>query len=181
MKILKRIGMGLLVILLVIGIGKIVYDAVNLPKRIPIGQTMSGFVLAENGESYTCDVRIDGEMVLYPFEDGQSQFNGNADGGIWINGKFETTYMVFLPSNDSAYAHWPSDSGGAMMSRNCDLFVASKDLQSIFPDEESMRCIVVAPANDEAEAKALLKQLTAEELPDLYQDIFSWILKGDAK
>jgi len=143
-----------------------------------IETTLNACVVTQAGEVRTCQVYIKGEMNLYPMRHGQDYFYtepmGTGIRGISINGK---PGMGELYSNNSHkdLLLGASDRGVYFMNREATLVFAETDLKYIFPELDSQRCILAAPASDVSQVRQLISQQT---IPAYHAEKFSWLLEN---
>lgn len=136
---------------------------VILPREETIHTSLPAMMLCEDGTVRACEVRLDGKMRTYPFQNESDRFYGFDDEnpGIRIQGTEVLRCFIFQKGAEN-WQYQQEDQ--YYLSRDLSLFVAVTSLKTIDPNgsDEDMGCILVAPAEDEGEARDLLAMLKKE-------------------
>ena len=133
--------------------------------------TVDAVAILEDGRSLDCTVRFLGTLYVKHPSAEIDQFNGDYDGGIWINDcKFLADYVfTHVDSNGILYGQY-------YLNRDMSVFAAKVDAADIFPEMESQAAYVVLKSNTPEEYSPILDVLmgttlstetTTEPEPDL--------------
>ena len=123
-------------------------------------RTVDAIAILEDGSELPCTVRFQGTLYVGHPSAEIDQFNGDYDGGIWIND------CMILHS----YSFNRVDEHGIMnglyyLNRDMSVFVAKVDAADIFPEMESQAAYVVLKSNTPEEYSPILDQLMGSPLP----------------
>ena len=163
MEIWLMIGLGILLLAYIFISG---YGRVTELDRVLPATVMTG-----SGDILTAEVTVKGEYTTYPFGgvfgSGRDTFASEPGEGIFVGGK-PFIYRIDYGRKEEAYFYGtrndqPSFPAQYIAKRDCGELVIFTDVRFLFPDRESEPCLVVAPANSNAEARRSL-----ENLPELY-------------
>jgi len=146
----------------------------NLGILEKVDKFLPAAVAAEDGGSYTCDIRIIGEATRYPVKEflcGHS-YRGSGEVTVYANG--QRLAIVSLDGGDPDHAGGYNYPATCVLRRDLESAFAETDVQRVFPEQESQRCIIVAPACNAEGAIALLKK---QGLPEAWQTAFQWALQ----
>lgn len=155
-------------VILIIIFALVVFSVIGFPKEIR--QTREAVLYTESGETIPCEVEIQGDVTRYPLK-GYSLYDLEAS----CNGVF-FAYLGYDPEElqyDISTAHLGNIT---ILDIPNDVLVAELNLQSLFPERESQRCILVSPVMDLSAALELADR-AAEGEPDLAES-FSWAEDG---
>lgn len=117
-------------------------------------RTVDALAILEDGSSLDCTVRFLGTLYVDHPSTEVDQFNGDYDGGIWIND------CMILHS----YSFNRVDEHGIMnglyyLNRDMSIFAAKVDAADIFPDMESQTAYVVLKSNTPEEYSPIVDLL----------------------
>lgn len=123
-------------------------------------RTVDAIAILEDGSELPCTVRFQGTLYVGHPSTEIDQFNGDYDGGIWIND------CMILHS----YSFNRVDEHGIMnglyyLNRDMSVFAAKVDAADIFPEMESQAAYVVLKSNTPEEYSPILDQLMDSPLP----------------
>lgn len=134
-------------------------------------RTVDAIAILEDGSELPCTVRFQGTLYVGHPSAEIDQFNGDYEGGIWINDcKFLADYVfTHVDSNGILYGQY-------YLNRDMSVFVAKVEAADIFPDMEPQTAYVVLKSNTPEEYSPILDVLmgstlstetTTEPEPDL--------------
>ena len=134
-------------------------------------RTVDAIAILEDGSELPCTVRFQGTLYVGHPSAEIDQFNGDYEGGIWINDcKFLANYVfTHVDSNGILYGQY-------YLNRDMSVFVAKVEAADIFPDMEPQTAYVVLKSNTPEEYSPILDVLmgstlstetTTEPEPDL--------------
>lgn len=139
--------------------------------------TLDACVLTESGEVLTCEVYIKGELNLYPLRHDQDYLYNESMGtgarGICINGK-PGIEQLYAGEDHEDLLIGGNQRGIFFMDREGSRMFAEMDVSYLFPDMESQRCVVAAPASNLEELQQLLE---GQPIPQSHWEKFSWLTK----
>lgn len=137
--------------------------------------TLDACVIAEDGQVLTCQVYVKGEMTHYPLRPHQDYFYteplGTGVRGISINGKPAIGNLSFDREHQDL-AVGVSQRGVYFLDRKATLMFGETDLNYLFPDLSSQRCIVAAPASN---AEQLRQLIAGQTIPASHAAKFDWL------
>ena len=138
--------------------------------------TLDACLLTQSGEVLTCEVYIKGELNLYPLRHDRDYFYteplGTGVRGISVNGK-PGIGELYAEEDHKELLIGVNDRGTFCMGRNGDRMFAEMDVSYLFPDRESQRCVVAAPASNLEELQQLLE---GQVLPEYHWEKFAWLM-----
>ena len=138
--------------------------------------TLDACVLTESGEVRTCEVYIKGELNLYPLRHDRDYLYteplGTGVRGISVNGK-PGIGELYAGEDHKDLLIGVNQRGIFFMDREGSRMFAEMDASYLFPDMESQRCVVAAPARNLEELKQLLE---GQVLPEIHWEKFSWLM-----
>jgi len=142
-----------------------------------IETTLNACLLTEDGEVLNCQVYIKGELNRYPLRHGADYFYteplGTGVRGISINGRPGIGELYCNDSHETLLIG-ASDRGVYFMDRKASLMFAETDLKYVFPELDSKRCVVAAPASNLEEMKQLLE---GQPIPKYHWERFAWLME----
>ena len=138
--------------------------------------TLDACVLTQSGEVLTCEVYLKGEMNLYPLSHERdylyNENMGTGARGICINGK-PGIEQLYAGEDHKDLLIGVNNRGVFCMNREGTKVFAEMDVSYLFPEMESQRCVVAAPATSLEELQQLLE---GQVLPEYHWEKFSWLM-----
>lgn len=116
--------------------------------------TVDAVAILEDGRSLDCTVRFLGTLYVDHPSTEIDQFNGDYDGGIWIN-----DYMVLHSYSFNRVDESCIMNGQYYLNRDMTVFVAKVDTTDIFPDLDSQTACVVLKSNTPEEYTPILDMM----------------------
>lgn len=159
---LDRIACALLLLVIVCLI------IANMGFTKKIDETLNGCVITEEGNQFPCSVNLKGEITTYLLKEGKYGMSDNI--AVYANDQFVGN-LPYDTGNES-YVYNSNDTATAIMKRSRDLIFVELDIQTLFPEMESRRCILIAPTDNAAFGIDLIRNL---DVPDIYASKFSWL------
>ncbi len=156
---------GTVFLLLVIA-GMILYN-VGFPQEIQ--ETLEARIFTQDGQAISCTLEVTGECTNYPFKKNSILDTLQISAG----GRRLTTVSHISSSRKFAAQRHPTWDVTLAVHWNQRLLLAECDVQRIFPEMDSMRCVVVSPVMEAAEAAALLAEA---DVNDAMKAQFDWFL-----
>ena len=158
MKKFTPIVAAMLVLLLIIG--GLYWYSYNVGVKEHMDRTMDAVAILEDGRSLDCTVRFLGTLYVDHTSTEIAQFNGDYDGGIWIN-----DFMILHSYSFNRVDEHSIMNGQYYLNRDMSVFVAKVDAADIFPEMESQTAYVVLKSNTPEEYSPILDQLMDSPLP----------------
>ena len=154
-------------LVLLIFLAGLVVSFIGFPQQID--ETLEGCIITETGEQISCTVRMEGEVTHYIFREGKysmtDQLRVTVDGNFLVNITYDLGNDFYVFSN--------SRTVDAILRLSRDLLLAEFDIQMLFPDMESCRAILVAPAEDMEQIPLLLED---PNISENRTEPFRWVL-----
>ena len=158
MKKFTPIVAAMLVLLLIIG--GLYWYSYHVGVKEHMDRTMDAVAILEDGRSLDCTVRFLGTLYVDHPSTEIDQFNGDYDGGIWIN-----DFMILHSYSFNRVDEHSIMNGQYYLNRDMSVFVAKVDAADIFPEMESQTAYVVLKSNTPEEYSPILDQLMDSPLP----------------
>ena len=158
MKKFTPIIAAMLVLLLIIG--GLYWYSYHVGVKEHMDRTMDAVAILEDGRSLDCTVRFLGTLYVDHPSTEIDQFNGDYDGGIWIN-----DFMILHSYSFNRVDEHSIMNGQYYLNRDMSVFVAKVDAADIFPEMESQTAYVVLKSNTPEEYSPILDQLMDSPLP----------------
>lgn len=165
--IIQRVRYGVLIIA---GLGLLILLLQNLGFPREVKHTFGGVKIhTESGKILSCDVRIEGETTHYPFA--KDKFSRSDELTVFVNQKRILTFhpqldretgSVYGVSKDCTFAMTPD------RNRIC----LEMDIQKLYPQRESERCLIIDFGEDRAEALLTLQDRIG--IPERLKERFAW-------
>lgn len=149
-------------IVLLVAIGCLLVSCIGFPKELD--ETVEACVYTESGEEIACQVQIEGEVTRYPFK-GYEKY----DLDVYL-GSIRIFKMQNISSKEP-YAYWQTYRLASINDIQKEILVVETDIQVLFSERESERCLIVAPALDKETAVKIVKDSAASET---MQARFAW-------
>lgn len=146
----------------------VIFSLVGCPKEME--ETRDAVLYTQSGESILCDIQIKGDVTSYPLK-GYSLY----DLEVSCNG-VSFAFLGYDPEERQYDLSKTTQGNTTILDIPNDVLVAELGLQSIFPERESQRCILVSPVMDFDAAMELVSRAT-EDNPE-YAQPFSWAEDG---
>ena len=151
------------VVLLVV-LGCLVASFVGFPKNIE--QTVEACVYTEGGEQLSCQLLITGEATTYPFRNRvEYSIKAFSDHVLVSEMNYDTKRQAYGYCNTYRFT-------GIKDIQN-DVLMVEMDLSTLFPEQESQRCVISAPACARTE---IVDCLNRAELSEEYKQTFAWFI-----
>lgn len=151
-------------ILLLVVLACLVISFVGIPKGL--NETVDARVYTEFGEVIPCQVLIKGEVTHYPFRN-------TADYSI-------SAYRDHILISEMTYNTKKQQYGTCQTYRFTgikdiaqDVLFVEMDLQTLFPEMGSQRCIIAAPGR---QMESIIRILDQEEIPKNIKEAFDWFI-----
>lgn len=109
----------------------------GFPKKI--NETLPATVITESGQTLECTLEIRGEITDYPLN--KNKFSMDDSVTVYVNGK-RLLLVGFRGDRNSGFIVTQNKNAVCLMSLRWDVMVLETDIQNIFPDMESQRCLV---------------------------------------
>ena len=152
-------------ILLLIALACLVISFVGIPKELD--ETVDAWAYTQSGERLPCRIRMTGEITRYPFRNFEEhQLLAYRENNLISEMTYNTSRQQY------GYCQNYRFTGIKDLEKN--VLVAELDLNTLFPERESQRCVVVAPAGSLEAASAIVQQ---SGVPEEGKDAFSWLWK----
>lgn len=155
---IKLIIATVLVILLLLG--GLYWYSYHVGVKEEIDRTVDAIAILEDGRSLDCTVRFLGTLYVDHPSTEIDQFNGDYDGGIWIN-----DCMILHSYSFNRVDEHGIMNGQYYLNRDMSVFIAKVNSADIFPDMEPQTVYVVLKSNTPEEYSPILDQLMASPLP----------------
>lgn len=141
-------------IVLLVTIGCLLVSFIGFPKELD--ETVEACVYTESGEAIAGQVRIDGEVTRYPFK-GYEQYDLDV---YWESVRIFKLQNI---SSKAPYAYWQTYRLTSINDIQKEILVVETDIQVLFPERESQRCLIVSPTVDMETAMKIVKDSAASE------------------
>ena len=139
-----------------------------------IDQTLAACVVTEDGQGIPCEVRITGEVTVYPLKDKSHKRSCTDDGEVTVYANGNRLGILSFDAGNEEFTYGETYPAVYVMRRDLGIFFAQTDVARIFPEKESQLCVIAAPSENKADAIALLK---AQDIPSHYESNFRWVLE----
>lgn len=160
-RIIHRVRLGIALCFL-LGVGWLFIRNVGFPKNVD--EALPACVITSGGEVISCEIVLKGEVTSYPFQSDKYGMDDRVK--VWFKDRWlvELEYyhgtFAYAIADDRRY----DDTVSAMMSRNRDMLIMELDVKTIFPEKESQRCVLIAPAESKSIALEQFSSVPAKEL-----------------
>ena len=166
-KIIRRFRYGVLIVVI---LGLAVLLLQNLGFRQEVKHVYGDVtIFTESGDILSCTVRIEGETTRYPFA--QNKYSLSDQLTVYVDNK---RMLVFTPGIDpetgSVYA--VSKDVVFAMTPDRNRILLETDLQEIYPEMDSQRCLLVCPGGDREYALLNLQERIG--IPQHLKERFAW-------
>ncbi len=160
-QIIHRVRVGVLVFG-VLMVAWLFVKNMGFPRNVE--ETLPACVITEGGKVRSCEVSLKGEITNYPFK--KDEYGMEDWIKVWFGDQWLVEFEYYHGTFDYtvADAYWSGDTVSGMMSRKRDLVILELDVKTIFQQEESQRCVLIAPAQNPETAMELFRQVAPEEL-----------------
>lgn len=161
LKLHRRLEMWACVALLVF-MSLLLICNIGIPEEIV--ETRNAAVITESGELRECEVRITGSADRYLLK-GEVVVD---ELSVWLGDRL----VVEFENGKHPYSYSSSYRYTGILCRAREVVLAELDYGYLFPEEESMRCVISVPAGEAGAVRKLLKDIP---LTDDMRDTFSWL------
>lgn len=135
-KLIQRIRWGVLIF----GIAAVLILFVrNLGFPREVNETIPAIVITEDGQTLECTVEIRGEVTNYPLN--KSKFGMDDQVTIYANGN-RMLLVSFHGDRSTGFICTQNQNAVCVMTVQRDALIMETDLQIIFPEMESRRCLI---------------------------------------
>lgn len=138
---------------------------IGFPKEID--DILDGTIITEAGEQISCKVQLNGETTDYLFKEAEYSWTDHVS--VSVNGQFIAE--VSYDTGNDIYTFARNQIATVIMHRSRDLLLAELDVQKLFPEMESVRCILVMPAEN---IESLSDILDDGDIPEICREAFQW-------
>lgn len=149
---------AIIVVVVILVSGIILISYWNTPIAKTESRTMQAIALQEDGSAEPCTVLISGISYHYLFRNHADSFEATEPGGVFVNGSRIMDSLILPSDIDSEWMFWQDDmlwcdaAGGQL------IVLLHRDADGAFA-ETGTPVLVIAPAETEQEAQALLQSL----------------------
>ena len=157
------IAIIVVVVILVSGIILISYWITPISKAE--SRTMQAIALQEDGSAEPCTVLISGISYHYLFRNHADSFEANDPGGVFVNGSRIMDGLILPSDIDSDWMFWQDDMLWCDAVGEQLIVLLHRDADGAFA-ETGTPVLVIAPAETEQEAQALLQSLRETRADD---------------
>ena len=171
-KIILGFRKGVLIYGIVVMVLMIAY-LVGVPKTVE--QTVPAYVITQTGNSFPCELYMTGEVTEYPLKNlirRREDYAYHGSVTVQINGK--RLGILDFDISDIFYALGTDHISQCLLRRDRGFFFAKTSAEKFFPEQKDAACVIIAPAESEQEAMAILN---AQELMTAHLEDCQWLLK----
>jgi len=140
----------------------LVVSFVGIPKDLE--ETVDACVYTESGETFPCQLRITGEVTTYPFRK-------NKEYVISVYREHILVSEMHYNTAKQRYAYCQTYRFTGIKDIEQDVLLVEMDLQTLYPEMESQRCMIVSPVLKHREAMEIINSVDYDE----YKNPFSWV------
>ena len=164
MKLLINI-IAIIVVVVILVSGIILISYWNTPISKAESRTMQAIALQEDGSAEPCTVLISGISYHYLFRNHADSFEANDPGGVFVNGSRIMDGLILPSDIDSDWMFWQDDMLWCDAVGEQLIVLLHRDADGAFA-ETGTPVLVIAPAETEQEAQALLQSLRETRADD---------------
>lgn len=135
-KIIQRVRYG---ILIAACLGVLILFLLNLGFPKEVNETLPALVITEDGQTLECTLEIRGEVTNYPLN--QSKFGIDDQVTIYANGN-RILLVSYNGDGETGYICTQNQNAVCVMAAQRNAVILETDVQNIFPELESQRCLV---------------------------------------
>ncbi len=149
---------AIIVVVVILVSGIILISYWNTPISKAESRTMQAIALQEDGSAEPCTVLISGISYHYLFRNHADSFEANDPGGVFVNGSRIMDGLILPSDIDSDWMFWQDDMLWCDAVGEQLIVLLHRDADGAFA-ETGTPVLVIAPAETEQEAQALLQSL----------------------
>ena len=156
---------AIIVVVVILVSGIILISYWNTPISKAESRTMQAIALQEDGSAEPCTVLISGISYHYLFRNHADSFEANDPGGVFVNGSRIMDGLILPSDIDSDWMFWQDDMLWCDAVGEQLIVLLHRDADGAFA-ETGTPVLVIAPAETEQEAQALLQSLRETRADD---------------
>ena len=156
---------AIIVVVVILVSGIILISYWNTPISKAESRTMQAIALQEDGSAEPCTVLISGISYHYLFRNHADSFEANDPGGVFVNGSRIMDGLILPSDIDSDWMFWQDDMLWCDAVGEQLIVLLHRDANGAFA-ETGTPMLVIAPAETEQEAQALLQSLRETRADD---------------
>lgn len=156
---------AIIVVVVILVSGIILISYWNTPISKAESRTMQAIALQEDGSAEPCTVLISGISYHYLFRNHADSFEANDPGGVFVNGSRIMDGLILPSDIDSEWMFWQDDMLWCDAVGEQLIVLLHRDADGAFA-ETGTPVLVIAPAETEQEAQALLQSLRETRADD---------------
>ena len=156
---------AIIVVVVILVSGIILISYWNTPISKAESRTMQAIALQEDGSAEPCTVLISGISYHYLFRNHADSFEANDPGGVFVNGSRIMDGLILPSDIDSDWMFWQDDTLWCDAVGEQLIVQLHRDADGAFA-ETGTPVLVIAPAETEQEAQALLQSLRETRADD---------------
>lgn len=156
---------AIIVVVVILVSGIILISYWNTPISKAESRTMQAIALQEDGSAEPCTVLISGISYHYLFRNHADSFEANDPGGVFVNGSRIMDGLILPSDIDSDWMFWQDDMLWCDAVGEQLIVLLHRDADGAFA-ETGTPVVVIAPAETEQEAQALLQSLRETRADD---------------
>ena len=149
---------AIIVVVVILVSGIILISYWNTPISKAESRTMQAIALQEDGSAEPCTVLISGISYHYLFRNHADSFEATDPGGVFVNGSRIMDSLILPSDIDSEWMIWQADMLWCDAAGEQHVVLLHRDADGAFA-ETGTPVLVIAPAETEQEAQALLQSL----------------------
>ena len=169
MKTNRKHAIAIIIVIIVVVVilvsGIILISYWNTPISKAESRTMQAIALQEDGSAEPCTVLISGISYHYLFRNHADSFEANDPGGVFVNGSRIMDGLILPSDIDSDWMFWQDDMLWCDAVGEQLIVLLHRDADGAFA-ETGTPVLVIAPAETEQEAQALLQSLRETRADD---------------
>lgn len=146
-------------------LGTVIISYWNTPIAKTESRTMQAMLLQEDGSAEPCTVLISGISYHYLFRNHADSFEANDPGGVFVNGSRIMDGLILPSDIDSDWMFWQDDMLWCDAVGEQLIVLLHRDADGGLA-ETGTPVLVIAPAETEQEAQALLQSLRETRADD---------------
>lgn len=146
-------------------LGTVIISYWNTPIAKAESRTMQAIALQEDGSAEPCTVLISGISYHYLFRNHADSFEATEPGGVFVNGSRIMDSLILPSDIDSEWMFWQDDTLWCDAAGEQLIALLHRDADGGLA-ETGTPVLVIAPAETEQEAQALLQSLRETRADD---------------
>ena len=156
---------AIIVVVVILVSGIILISYWNTPISKAESRTMQAIALQEDGSAEPCTVLISGISYHYLFRNHADSFEATEPGGVFVDGSRIMDSLILPSDIDSDWMFWQDDMLWCDAVGEQLIVLLHRDADGAFA-ETGTPVLVIAPAETEQEAQALLQSLRETRADD---------------